>query len=1224
MKHKYFKNLMLCCFFIFGVLTMNAQNGIKTKNIKFNKSHSIHEAKQLIKKSLNLSTDDDLVKVKTVRDKLGFSHQKFQQYFKGVKVEFGTYKVHAKNGIIRSMSGELFSAGKLNISPSISKQSAFNKVLSHVGAKKYMWQNPQEATFMGYNKPQGELVILPVIKGVTETSRLAYKFDIYAKAPLYRADVYIDAHTGKILFENNKIHLADTPATGTSLYNGTVSFTADSFNGSYRLRQTTDGNGIQTFDMKNGTSYTNASEVTSNSTSFTNSATAVQAHWGAEKTHKYYLQTHNRNSFDNNGGIIKSYVSYSTNYVNAYWNGSVMTYGDGDGVTYGPLVSLDIVGHEITHGVTERSANLVYSNESGALNESFSDIFGESIEAFAQASNDWLMGEQIGVGGSGGALRSMSNPNAFGDPDTYQGTNWATGTADNGGVHTNSGVQNFWYYILSVGKSGTNDNGNAYTVNGIGMTKASKIAYRNLTVYLSANSTYTDARTGAIQAAVDLYGAGSAEEIATTNAWYAVGVGAEYVQTCALGTPTNLASSAIGNNGFTLTWNAVTGAGSYTVTVGGTTATVNGTSYTATGLNQGTAYACSVAANCTTGGSGTVSTLSVTTTGSAPVTYCASKSTNTNDEYIQKVQLNTINNTSGAQFYSDFTAISTSLDKGTQYTITVTPKWTATVWSEGYSVWIDYNHDGDFADAGEQVFSKTASKTTPVSGTFTVPATATSGNTRMRVSMKYNAIPTACETFTYGEVEDYTINIVSAVADTTAPVIALNGAATINLNVGDTYTEQGATATDNVDGNITANIVISGTVNTAIAGTYSVNYNVNDAAGNAATQVTRTVIVSAVSTSGCTGGIASFPYTESFENTLGAWTQATGDNFDWTIRSGGTPSSNTGPTSASSGTYYVYMESSSPNNPSKRAILNSPCFDLSAETQATFTFKYHMFGATTMGSLALEASTDNGTTWTSVWSKSGNQGNSWLSASVDLATYLGSTVKLRFNGITGTTWQGDMAVDNVSLTNAGGGTGGGTCSNINLSITFDNYPSETSWKIVDGAGATVYSGGTYGSQTGGSTLNIAIGCLPNGCYDFIMLDTYGDGICCTYGNGSYTLTNSTTGATLASGGSFTSSNTTNFCLTTAVAAGFGANINTSESDNVFRVGLFPNPVTGKILNVRTTMDNITYTITNMIGQRVARGMVINNVIDVNTLKKGVYMIELSNSKEVITKKFVKK
>jgi hypothetical protein len=130
-----------------------------------------------------------------------------------------------------------------------------------------------------------------------------------------------------------------------------------------------------------------------------------------------------------------------------------------------------------------------------------------------------------------------------------------------------------------------------------------------------------------------------------------------------------------------------------------------------------------------------------------------------NDEYIGRVQLASINNPSGAAGYSNFTAISTNLSVGTAYTITVTPVWTGSVYNEAYSVWIDYNQDGDFTDAGEQVWTRAATNATPVSGNFTVPASAANGATRMRVSMKYNGIPTACETFTYGEVEDYTVVI---------------------------------------------------------------------------------------------------------------------------------------------------------------------------------------------------------------------------------------------------------------------------------------------------------------------------------------------------------------------------------------------------------------------------------------------------------------------------------
>jgi chitodextrinase len=191
--------------------------------------------------------------------------------------------------------------------------------------------------------------------------------------------------------------------------------------------------------------------------------------------------------------------------------------------------------------------------------------------------------------------------------------------------------------------------------------------------------------------------------------------------------------------------------------------TTSATTYAVTGLTASTTYTFNVKAKDAAGNvSANSNTVSVTTLANT-VTYCTSTSTNTADERIGKVVFGTINNPStGTAGYENFTALSTNVVRGTANTITITPFWTSTVWAEGYAVFIDYNQDGDFADSGETVWTKTKSKTTPVSGTFTVPATATLGSTRMRVSMSYNATPTACQTFTYGQVEDYTVNITSS------------------------------------------------------------------------------------------------------------------------------------------------------------------------------------------------------------------------------------------------------------------------------------------------------------------------------------------------------------------------------------------------------------------------------------------------------------------------------
>jgi len=704
---------------------------------------------------------------------------------------------------------------------------------------------------------------------------------------------------------------------------------------------------------------------------------------------------------------------------------------------------------------------------------------------------------------------------------------------------------------------------------------------------------------------------------------------------CNATVPTGLSVNNIASSSATVSWNAVTGT-SYDLryrqvgTSSWTTNAISGTTYTINGLNPETQYEVQVRSKCPDNTTSAYSSSQNFTTTAVQLNYCTSKGNSVADEYIGRVQLNTINNSSnGGNGYTDFTSISTDLIKDTNYTITVTPVWTGTLYNEAEAVWIDYNKDGDFSDSGELVWSASPSKTSPVSGSFTVPSSASLGATRMRVSMKYNGIPSPCETFTYGEVEDYTVNIVENTADTQAPTAPSN---LIASNVTQTTVDlTWSASTDNVG--VTGynvykdNVLLGSFTNTSahVTGltastTYSFYVKAKDDAGNIS-ESSNVVSVTTQSppSSSCPAQVSSFPYNESFENTLGLWTQASGDDFDWTVKSGGTPSSNTGPSSATDGNYYIYMESSYPNYSNKRAILNSPCFDLSGLTQASLTFKYHMYGRSTMGSLALEASTDNGASWTVIWSKSGNQGNSWLTANIDLAAYLGGTVKLRFNGITGTTWQGDMAVDAFKISSDS--TGGG-CTATTLSITFDNYPEETSWEIKDSNGTVVFSGGTYESQPDGSTITIP-NCLDTGCYTFIIKDSYGDGMCCSYGNGSFTLTEDATGTVLASGGSFTYTSSTNFCVGGATNTYNVTGIEDTNTDLIEEVSIYPNPAKDLISVALRDVKMKTYTITNLLGQTVLRGQLCNKPINISMLKQGVYLIKFNSDKKQIIRRFIK-
>ncbi len=536
-----------------------------TQFIPIGADESGMDKEQLLRLHFAMTPSDALVLQQTERDELGFIHEKYQQFYEGIRVDGGAVKVHSRDGRVTLLSGGYLDIGNLNVTPALTAEAAFEAAVRHVGALHYYWEQ-EKSEHLDYEKPAGELVITPDPK-TWSAPRLAWKFDIYASAPLYRADVYIDAQTGDFIWENSKIDptktahcqeempqveavdcdvqepvasmpeaiaeggaMGDVAATGISNYNGIVSFTATTASTGFNLRQSVYGNGISTYFLYNNDKYNEATDVWSGGTAFVGDYPAVSAHWGSERTYQYYYQKHNRNSFDGAGALIKSYVHYreydaATNsyplYANAFWNGQFMSYADGDGITYLPLVSLDIVGHEITHGVVQHSADLAGVYEAGALNEGFADIFGEAVERYATGGNDWKIATQVHPAGP---FRSIINPNSTGNPDTYLGAYWDPLEE----VHNNSTVASKWFYILSQGETGSNDFAQSYCVTGIGFDKASKVAYRALTVYMYSGSTYADTREAAIQAAIDLYGADSPEVIATTNAWHAVGVGGPY------------------------------------------------------------------------------------------------------------------------------------------------------------------------------------------------------------------------------------------------------------------------------------------------------------------------------------------------------------------------------------------------------------------------------------------------------------------------------------------------------------------------------------------------------------------------------------------------------------------------------------------------------------------------------------------------------------------------
>jgi len=512
------------------------------------------EGSQVLRQELALTPQDQLRSARSETDQLGFTHEKFAQYYQGIRVEHADYTVHAKGGTVESISGDYEKIERFNTTPTLSATAALDRALAYVGAQKYMWQDLGEETGLKQDTnnsaasyyPQGELVIVRNELAQRGTAKgplvLAWKFNIYAQEPVSRAYLYIDARTGAVVLKDDIIKHTGATGTFATAYSGTRSINDGTTTGGYFLREgTTRGLGIETYNMKKLTQYNKAVDFIDADNNWTaaeyNNANfdnvAGDAQMGAQCTYDYWKAVHGRNSYDNAGAKIKSYVHYSRSYENAYWNGSVMTYGDG-ATRFRPLTALDVCGHEIGHAVCEKTANLTYSNESGAMNEGLSDIWGASIEAYSvanlgvisggvKAKSTWLIGEEIDK--QQAALRSMSDPKSLGQPDYYQGINWYTGTGDNGGVHTNSGVLNYWYYLIANGKTGTNEKGVAFSVAGLGLDAAAKITFRMESVYMVASSTYAQARTYSIQAATDLDPTGATGYVASvTNAWNAVGV----------------------------------------------------------------------------------------------------------------------------------------------------------------------------------------------------------------------------------------------------------------------------------------------------------------------------------------------------------------------------------------------------------------------------------------------------------------------------------------------------------------------------------------------------------------------------------------------------------------------------------------------------------------------------------------------------------------------------
>ncbi|MEV7842676.1 MULTISPECIES: M4 family metallopeptidase [Streptomyces] len=476
-------------------------------------------------KELGLGATEKLVVRDVVQDQDGTTHTRYERTLDGLPVLGGDLVVQETTAgktlsvvkASKATTAQLKAVGlTADVAPAAAEKQALGAAKTEGSKATKAEKAPRKVVWLGSGSPQ--LAYETVVGGLQHDGTPN------------ELHVITDAASGEKLYEWQAVH----NGTGNTQYSGQVTLgTAPS----YTLTDTTRGN-HKTYNLNRGTSgtgslFTNSTDTWGNGTPQNAETAGADAHYGAALTWDYYKNVHGRNGIRGDGVGAYSRVHYGNNYVNAFWQDSCfcMTYGDGDG-NVKPLTSIDVAAHEMTHGLTSVTAKLVYSGESGGLNEATSDIFAAAVEFHAnnaQDKGDYLVGEKIDIRGNGTPLRYMDKPSRDGSSKDY----WYSGIGSVD-VHYSSGPANHWYYLLSEGSGAKTVNGVSYDsptsdglpVTGIGRDKASLIWFKALTTKFTSSTNYAAARTGTLAVASELYGATSPEYAAVAHAWAGVNVGA--------------------------------------------------------------------------------------------------------------------------------------------------------------------------------------------------------------------------------------------------------------------------------------------------------------------------------------------------------------------------------------------------------------------------------------------------------------------------------------------------------------------------------------------------------------------------------------------------------------------------------------------------------------------------------------------------------------------------
>jgi len=761
-----------------------------------------------------LSADEKLDVIRSRTDFNRVTHYRYRQTYQGIPV-WGSEAVISMNSnndairlhgtVVTDIPGELKNIpGKLDPEGALRDMKENHKKKNKNSV--WIFENEEYGTYIYIDEK--------------EKAHLCYVVSFFAdneEGSPSRMVYFINAKNGKIIHSFENLQTADGTGPGGNqkvgqyYYGTTYPPFGVTANGSTCTMSTTD---VKSVNLNHGTSGSTAYSYTC----YENTFKAINGAYSPINDAQFFGQVVYDMYQDWYGLPVLPFqlmmrVHYSTNYENAFWNGSSMTFGDGY-TTFYPLVSLDVSAHEVAHGFTTNHSNLTYSGQSGGINEAYSDMAGEAAEFYMRGSNDFKVGYDI-FKSANGALRYMYDP-----PLDGQSIDHVSQYYSGLDVHYSSGVYNKVFWLLA-------------TTSGWNTQKAFDVFTKANVDYWTSGTTFTSGAAGVRDAALDYaYNCGD-----VAAAFAVVGV----TITCPVAPVANFSGSPTTggapltvnftdlstNSPTSWSWNfgdtgtstaqnpshTYTSPGTYTVSltasnsngsdnetktnyitvtapqppiadfsasstsisVGGTVNFTDLSQNTPTSWSwtfQGGSPASSTSQNPSvtynSAGSFTVTLIATNAQGSdtetktgyinvSSVPYCTSSGNNQNYEYISRVVVGGIDNSSGASPYTDYTNLSTNVTQNGSVSVSLTPGFTGSSYTEYWRIWIDYNGDHDFADSGEQVFSSSGSSTR--TGSFTVPASTVTGDTRMRVSMSYSTYAPYCGTFTYGEVEDYTVNI---------------------------------------------------------------------------------------------------------------------------------------------------------------------------------------------------------------------------------------------------------------------------------------------------------------------------------------------------------------------------------------------------------------------------------------------------------------------------------